>query len=71
MLRYNKLDTSDQSTIDKEIRSNYNTTAQFGREFEKVTHEVHLGIRCSNCFRLEKSCCCDKITGCLELEEDD
>ena len=71
MLKYQDLSQIEREMVNAEIRSNYNATATIGSEFKKMSFNVHSNLSCCNCFRSEKNCCCDKIEGCLELEEDD
>jgi hypothetical protein len=71
MLKYENLSQIEREMVNAEIRSNYSATATIGSEFKKMSLNVHSNLYCCNCFRLEKNCCCDKIEGCLELDEDD
>lgn len=70
MLKYTNLTQVEQDMVDTEIRSNYSKSAKIGSEYQKIKNNVHNDLSCCNCFRLEKSCCCDKMEGCLEDDDE-
>jgi hypothetical protein len=72
MLKYNSLTASEKGMVDREINANFNSSVRVRTAYEKLLHNIHSGISCCNCFRLERNCCCDKIENCFdELDEPD
>lgn len=70
MLKYHDLTLVEQEMVDAEIKSNYNRSARINSEYQRIKNNVHEGISCCNCFRLEKNCCCDTEKGCIEDDDE-
>lgn len=72
MLEYQKLTPIEKEMVNKEIRSNFNTSSKSDKEYKRILHNVHDGTYCCNCFRSKARCCCEKLEDCyddIEFEE--